>query len=607
MNIYHTMYHAPKPEGIEDRKAYIVGGGIAGLAAAGFLADDAKMPGENITIYEASPGMGGSMDAFHRDFGYQCRGERELEPNMECLWYLCSKVPSLENEGRTVLDDIVDFNKEEPIHSECRMLVDQGHIYTGINNFKMSPESQKAIQRLFATPESELEDVSIEEFFGKDSDFFESSLWLCFHSMLAFKPYHSAIEAKRYWQRFSLACRIDYLEGIVHTKYNEYDAIIRPIEAWLRDKGVNFVNNASVYDLDMDAACTTVRRIHLRLKGEETTVDVAPRDLVLVTNGSMSQNCCYGDNHTVAATDRDTTDRGCFTLWESLANKDEKFGHPEKFISNIDKTKWVSFFPTIKGYPQFIQRLEELTGSAAGTGGIVTIKDSSWDLSIILHHKPFYPDQADDEEVFWGYGLFGEREGDYVKKPMCDCTGEEIMTELLYHLGLLDMKDEVLAHSYISTCMMPYITSQFMPRKVSDRPRNVPEGSVNLAFIGQYVEVPGDVVFTVETSVRTGMEAVYKLTGLDKEIIPVYQTRYDIRYVVDRMRKFSGTFDRPLTEDDLPKMNPMKLMGKKDEIKKKVLDKINGIPHYDYMYTGRDKTVPEQGSILSPKYPRDDA
>lgn len=602
MNIYHTMYHAPKPEGIEKRKAYIIGGGIAGLATAVFLVDDAKMPGENITIYEAASSMGGSMDAFKRDFGYLCRGERELEPNMECLWYLCSKIPSLENVGRTVLDDVVDFNKDEPIHSECRMLVNQGHIYTKINDFKMSPQSQKDIQRLFSTPESELEDVSIEEFFGKDSDFFESSLWLCFHSMLAFKPYHSAIEAKRYWQRFSLACRIDYLEGIVHTKYNEYDAIIKPIEVWLNQHGVNFVNNASAYDLDLDDDCCTVEGIQLRLSGVTQRIAVDSQDLVFVTNGSMSQNCCYGDNKTVAATNRDTGDRGCFTLWENLAKKNAKFGHPEKFISNIDKTKWVSFFPTIKGYPQFVRRLEELTCSKAGTGGAVTIKDSSWDMSIILHHKPFYPDQADDEEVFWGYGLFGENVGDYVKKPMCDCTGEEIMTELLYHLNLLDMKENVLSHSYISTCMMPYITSQFMPRKVSDRPQNIPEGCTNLGFIGQYVEIPGDVVFTVETSVRTGLEAVYRLTNLDKEIIPVYQTRYDVRYIIDRMRKFAGAFDRPITESDLPKINPMNLMGARE----KLLAKVNAIPHYDFMYTGRDRSVPESGPILSPQYPRDD-
>lgn len=133
MNIYRTMYHAPKPEGIEGRKAYIVGGGIAGLATAAFLVDDAQMPGENITILEKHSDIGGSMDGTRNEHGYLCRAERELEPYMECLWYLCSKVPSLENPGRTVLDDIVDFNKDEPIHSEARVMVKFTVMYTIIS------------------------------------------------------------------------------------------------------------------------------------------------------------------------------------------------------------------------------------------------------------------------------------------------------------------------------------------------------------------------------------------------------------------------------------------------------------------------------------------
>lgn len=148
---------------------------------------------------------------------------------------------------------------------------------------------------------------------------------------------------------------------------------------------------------------------------------------------SISENSTFGDNTTVARVDRSTEDRGLFTLWEKLAKKHEKFGHPEKFIGDIDKTKWMSFFPTIKGYPQFIQKLEELTGSKAGTGGAISIADTAWEIGFILHHKPFSPDQADDEEVFWGNGLSGENIGNYIKKPMFKCTGNEIMTEFLYH------------------------------------------------------------------------------------------------------------------------------------------------------------------------------
>lgn len=600
MNIYKTMYHAPKPEGIERRKAYIVGGGIAGLAAAAFLVDDAQMPGENITILEKLSAVGGSMDGTKNEFGYQCRGERELEPYMECLWYLCSKVPSLENPGRTVLDDIVDFNKDEPIHSECRALVKQGHIASDIHDLSIPKDVQEKLFLLMMMPEENFEDISIEDYFGKDSALFKGNFWLCFHTMLAFKPYHSVMEAKRYFNRFALANRIEYLEGIVHTKYNEYDAIIKPVKLWLDVKGVKTVTDSPVTDLDMNAGCNTVHGIRARRSGKDVLIPVEENDLVFVTNGSMTQNCCYGDNKTVAFTEKSTEDRGVFTLWEKLAKKHEKFGHPEKFISDIDRTKWMSFFPTIKGYPQFIEKLEELTGSKAGTGGAISIKDSSWELGFILHHKPFYPDQADDEEVFWGNGLSGENVGDYIKKPMGECTGEEIMTEFLYHLNLLDMKDELLKHTYVSTCMMPYITSQFMPRKTNDRPKVVPEGCANLGFIGQYVEVKDDAVFTVETSVRTALEAVYKLTKLDKDVIEVYPSRYDIRYMVEGIKKNAG-IKGELTEDVLPEIDPSKL----GEIRKVILAFLNTIPPYYRMYTGRDQTVSEKESVLNPKYPLD--
>jgi oleate hydratase len=111
------------------------------------------MPGENITLLEKHSDVGGAMDGVRGKSGYLCRGERELEAYMECLWYLCSKVPSLENPGRTVLDDVVDFNKDEPIHSESRALVRQGHIVSNIHDMKLPPKIQEDMQRLLATPE----------------------------------------------------------------------------------------------------------------------------------------------------------------------------------------------------------------------------------------------------------------------------------------------------------------------------------------------------------------------------------------------------------------------------------------------------------------------
>ncbi|MFN8531540.1 MAG: oleate hydratase [Anaerolineae bacterium] len=117
----YDQVNARKPANIERRRAYIVGGGIAGLAAAAFLVDDGYMPAANVTIFEQRHQNGGSMDASGNPVdGYVSRGERELEPWMECLWYLFSKVPSLEDPNRTVLDETRECNEQvHPFQSKA--------------------------------------------------------------------------------------------------------------------------------------------------------------------------------------------------------------------------------------------------------------------------------------------------------------------------------------------------------------------------------------------------------------------------------------------------------------------------------------------------------
>ena len=566
---------AHKPENIEHRKAHIVGGGIAGLAAAVFLIDDGSMPGENVTIYEQLPDVGGSMDGAKNPRGYTSRGERELEPNMECLWYLCSKIPSLTEPGRTVLEETVDANREYKIYSNRRVLYQQGKNYEQISDFKMSPALSAKMIEMMTVPEEEVENVSIDEFFGDTAqELYQSSMWICFHSMLAFKHYHSLIEMKRYMIRFVHHLPgIEHLRGQIELKWNQYDALIKPIKVWLAERGVTFLTNCTVYDLEMDAQADTVTGIRATVSGTDRYFAVAPDDAVIVTLGSMTQNSCMGDNETIAATNRDTEHRGLFTLWENLSRKGEKFGHPEKFISDIDKTKWMSVFPTTKGYPEFHRRMRELLDSRpGGSSGAVTILDSNWEISFVLYGK-YFPDQAEDEDIFWFDGLYGERPGNYIKKPMAECTGDEILTEFLYHLGMLDIRDEVLAHTYVSTCMMPYITSQFMPRAIKDRPLVQPEDCTNLALIGQYVELPGDVVFTVETSVRTAMMAAYGLLKLDRPVTPLYQPQYDIRIIAMCLKKMLGIRGE-VTFEDLPQIDPMELGSQVGAL----LNAVNSIP-----------------------------
>jgi len=283
----------------------------------------------------------------------------------------------------------------------------------------------------------------------------------------------------------------------------------------------------------------TVTGIHLIKEDKEEFIKVDEKDLVFFTNGSMTENSTLGDMNTPPKLDR--SEGACWSLWKKIAKKDESFGRPEVFCSDIDKTKWESYTITAKG-GKFKKLLEnfaerEFLQNRTATGGIITIKDSNWLLSVTVNRQPQFKDQPEDVIVAWAYALFPDNEGDFIKKKMSDCTGKELFEELLYHLGV-DEKDmkEYIDSSIVRPAMMPYITSQFMPRVKGDRPDVVPKGSTNLAFLGQFAEIEGDCVFTVEYSVRSAMMAVYTLLGLDKEVPEIYPSQYDIRSVLNAVK-----------------------------------------------------------------------
>ena len=287
----YDRVHPRKPEGIEERKAYIVGGGIAGLSAAAFLVRDAQMPGKNITVYDQLPVFGGSMDAAGSAAnGYVSRGERELEPYMECLWDLFGSLPSLYEEGRTVLDETRECNKNWEIDSQHR-LWEQGFQPHDESTMDVTPEIQEQMIKMMLTEEDQLEDVTIEQWFSPA--FFQSQLLYYWSSMLAFHPYHSLIEMRRYAVRFMHQLHlIRSLRGILRTKYDQYNSLIRPLQKYLADHGVNFVSGATVMDMDIriEGNDKTVTALQIGEGSDERIVPVAEKDLVFFTNGSMTQN-----------------------------------------------------------------------------------------------------------------------------------------------------------------------------------------------------------------------------------------------------------------------------------------------------------------------------
>ncbi|MFW6385382.1 MAG: oleate hydratase, partial [Halodesulfurarchaeum sp.] len=297
--------------------------------------------------------------------------------------------------------------------------------------------------------------------------------------------------------------------------YNQYDSQILPLVSWLDDREVDLMDGCDVTDLDLVPSWDgqTVERIHCETDGEASEIAVDPTDLVFVTNGSMTDGSALGAMDEAP----ETNDTGAsWELWKSVAEESPQFGNPSVFADNVDETKWESFTVTVHNTDLF-DHIVEFTDEQPGNG-LTTFVDSSWLLSTVIAAQPHFANQPDDVKIFWGYSLFPDQTGDYVDKPMAECTGREILEELCYHLEYTDRLPEILDDVNCIPCMMPFITAHFQPREPGDRPDVVPDSSNNLAFIGQYAEVPRDVVFTVEYSIRSAQLAVYELLDVDCEI-----------------------------------------------------------------------------------------
>ncbi len=535
----YLLINTVKPEGIENRKAYLVGGGIASLAAAAHLIMYGHMDGKNITILEKTGSLGGSLDGGgNAKDGYIIRGGREMEEHFECCWDLFAKIPSLNDPARSVLDEFRELNVYDPNESAVRVMHLCGKD-AKLETLGLDKDSIKALCKLLLATEESLGRKTVKEYFNPS--FFRTNMWCFWRSMFAFEDWHSVAEMKRYMERFMhLMPGMPKLKGILFSRYNQYESFILPLKKWLEERHVNFIFDAQVEDLNIDITGNkkTVKAIYLKRSGKDEEIVTTEKDLVFVTNGSMTENSTLGSMHQAPVLNRE--EGACWKLWKNIAKKHPDFGKPDVFCGDIDKTKWESFTVTCTDSP-IADYLAKLTGrdpfsGRVVTGGIITFKDSNWYMSVTCSRQPHFSNQPKNVLVLWAYGLFPDRVGNLVKKKMSDCTGEELMTELLCHMGLKSQTQEILKTVNVIPCMMPYITSQFMPRVKGDRPAVVPKGSTNLAFLGQFTEIEGDCVFTVEYSVRSALTAVCTLLQLERPVPEIYPAKYDIRVLVTAMK-----------------------------------------------------------------------
>lgn len=507
-------------------KAHVVGSGLASLAAAAYLIRDGGLLANNIHIHEAGEGLGGAMGFLGGpSSGYVLPTGRIFEPEFRCTLQLFSMVPSASDPERSIKDEILEFNARYSFEDKARIIDRDGKIFRS-DHYGLSSRDMLDLAKLALTPEAILDDRRISEFFSED--FFQTEFWLLWTTTFGTLPQHSAMELRRYMSRFlHLLPALSSMTGILRTRYNQYEAIVEPMVKWLRQQGVKFHTGSFVRNIAFSPSTDwfTATALEHQRDGAIEIIELGADDVVLVTNGSQTTDLSIGS---MTMPPKPCSEGQSWALWKRLAANGAGFGRPDVFFGaqHIPDTKWLTFTVTTTD-AMFFDQMKVLTGSEPGRGGFVALKDSGWLITVTIFHQPEFIEQPRDVMVWYGYVLYPDRPGDFVGKPASDCSGSEILEEVLRHLRFEQYLDTIRNASTCIPCVLPYVGSVWLPRKRTDRPSVVPAGSTNFGFIGQFTELPLETMFTMEYSVRSAREAVSALLKLDSHLPPVYQGQHD--------------------------------------------------------------------------------
>jgi oleate hydratase len=519
-------------------QAHIVGGGFGGLAAAAYLIRNAAVPGSDITIYEAEARPGGGFflggDA---KSGYNLPGS-VFDSEFRCTFNLMADVPSNRVASTSVKDDFFTFNEQNQFHDVAHVIDRNGQILHS-PHYGLSLRHGFDLVKLSLMSEAEMDGRRIQEFFP--DDFFQTEFWLIWSTIMGSLPQHGATEFRRYIKRaLGLFPDLEDMQHILRTPICQYQFFIEPLVGWIQARGVKIESGVFVRDIGLAPVpdSITVERLTCERAGVVSEVAVGPEDIVLLTTGSQAADMTAG-SMTEPATKR--SGNATWSLWQKLAESRPGFGDPSVYFGDaaIADSRWITFTVTDTGNA-FVDQLNKLTNSEPGRGGLVTLKDSGWVVSLSIFHQPEIIGQPDGTKVWWGYGLYPDRTGDFVKKPMTDCTGKEILEEVLRQLRFDQQFDAIMASSICIPCDMPYVNNIWMPRTRTNRPPPVPQGSTNLGLIGQYVEVEEEVAFTIEYSARTAWEAIHTLLKRGPEPPDVYQGDHDPKALLGALKAFVG-------------------------------------------------------------------
>lgn len=549
---------------MQKKKAIMIGAGLSNMAAAVYLIQEGKWQGDQITFYslddhgsnDGAP-TGDVTDEYwnknhpmENQKGYVARGGRMLNYRTYVdLMDLLDRIPSATEPNMTAAEDTRDFDAKHRTFDKARLLeggkgiIDGGHL--GLNNKSRMLLTQMIM--MSDSDEEKLDNVTIAEYFKEDPAFFESNFWYMWETTFAFRTRSSAQELRRYMHQMIYEfTQIEHLVGVNRTRYNQYESIMLPLINYLKEQGCHIVLDRLVTDWSFKDTTMqdkiTVTGLHMLnvTTNQEEYVAVDDDTAVIFTNGSITDSATLGDFDTPAAENMDYG--AASSLWKKAAEQFYNLGTPDKFFADRDASEWVSFTLTTKDH-LLLNEITRITTQEPGnalnsfisTTPISPLHQKDVNMSIVVHHQPHFTSQKPNETVIWGYFLYPRRVGEFVTKPYIEMTGKEMVQELIGQLSKVDPgpgnirdKEALIMDSVINNIpvYMPYASALFNSRAKSDRPKVIPAHSTNLAFTGEFVEQPYQMIFTEQSAVRSGEIAAFHFAGIPmSRLVPT--PRYD--------------------------------------------------------------------------------
>ncbi|RAL15203.1 oleate hydratase, partial [Aspergillus homomorphus CBS 101889] len=499
-------------------EVWILGTGTAALASALFLLKNNSLKPPNIHLLDSHS----SVDQVLHYPGNSGTGYDQFAgclpvPIGAPLRDLLSSIPSSQNSRISIFEEINNRQQQRyPVnHNQRTCFVIQKNDsleQISTDHLNLSIRQRLKLLSFMLKSEDSLGRSQIREHFSKN--FFQSVFWAVWSAQFCFQPWHSATEFQtslnQYLHEFQ---GLSILNCLDITGYYQHECIFLPIYHYLRSLGVDYLFNAKVKEISFVNVGNDLKPQRLSFSHCEhiVTKNLGPNDFLIAALGSTVSGSQTGTNsqppqwNSIWSNDNLNDN---WSLWLELGNKDRTFGDPYNFCVRQSESMLESFTITTEDSVLF-QNFQVITQHKSQAGAFISLQESSWKLVLCVPLQPVFADQPGNVRVLWGFANCPDRRGNYISKPMLQCSGSEILTEVCGHLGLTH---EPARHRTITIPrVMPRMSAAYLTRQSSDRPCTKPKATSNLGLIGQFVDLPPYTAVDLSYGIRTAETAVSQL------------------------------------------------------------------------------------------------